>query len=561
MISAFLTKIISMSLMSITAICATLLFKKILSHRLSPKAHLYIWIPIVLNLIIPHSFSSKLSVYNYVPDEKVIPVFFTFNSTMDTSLTTSIHTSSQLSVNPTFIIWITGLILSFVIPIISYYKFKKSLICSDISSASIDNEIKIRFSKIPRVMICKNEISPMILGIFRPIIIIPESVIKNFSDKQLSVVVLHEFVHLKRKDRYVNLLLMICTSLHWFNPLVRYMCKQIRHDLENVCDEITMRSLDKTHQKIYADTILDILEITTIRFINSMSSTMASTKKTLKSRIINICNFPKERLKLIALPCAIIISTTLLSGAVSKKAESAARKISENIEELSDEILPDYINTYTKTTDEDVNLSNEQNDNISDREFDTTTHDIITKNEISIFPADNNVYTDSDSVADLSENNTAVIQNTNTYTNNGITDETSDNQNDTAYPSNTDNVSNKIPTETPPEEPQLSDDIGDKKTKTYTYSSDEAIGRFSTDKYASGFASDNGHIKIDTVGLISSSDSNLSGYFNIYRDGELVGESVRASVSASPNSINFNQTVGSEHDYVFSVHTKTIDEQ
>ncbi|MDD2373034.1 MAG: M56 family metallopeptidase [Syntrophomonadaceae bacterium] len=56
--------------------------------------------------------------------------------------------------------------------------------------------------------------SPMLIGILRPLIIIPDI---NFTEKQLKNILQHEAVHLKRFDVGVKWLTMIAVSLHWLN--------------------------------------------------------------------------------------------------------------------------------------------------------------------------------------------------------------------------------------------------------------------------------------------------------------------------------------------------------
>jgi len=581
MLSYFITKIVSMSLMSACAILATIVFKKLLSHKLSPKAHLYVWLPVILHLIIPHSFSSKMSIYNFVPKPDISMTKFSAESISGFNSSITEASSPQFHFNALFMIWITGAIISFLIPVISYYKFKSKLVSSNrnISEArTISKKCAsvLEIKTVPSLFVCENNVSPMILGVFRPQLIIPSFIFESFTPAQINVIFTHEYIHLKRNDRFINILLMAICTFHWFNPLVRIMCRYIRQDMENVCDEETMAMLDTGCRTIYGETIVDLLEKSSVHFVNSMSSTMAYTVKTLKSRIINLCNFGKKRLRIIALPTAVIISTTFLTGAVAKKADDTAELISESITDITNEIIPS-IQTNIPVSNTDITAVNPTTSNVSENSDSSNEQGLTTT------PAEN-LSSGTDNRIGENQNSESIPSHPNDSF--GEYSDARSEQQSSVSPVNTSNDTSPVKSENtsnPTDNTNL--DISSPKTenngetsannqnavssdnpagnntpsKTHTYSSDESTSVFSSDKDKSGFVADNGHIKIETVGLISSSDSNMSGYFNVYRDGELVGESVRANISASPNSINFNQTVGSEHDYSFSVDSKSID--
>lgn len=70
--------------------------------------------------------------------------------------------------------------------------------------------------------------SPMLMGFFRPAVLLPE----NLPGEALPVTLAHELTHLKRHDLWYKLLLALARSLHWFNPLVWLMCRRAGRDVE-----------------------------------------------------------------------------------------------------------------------------------------------------------------------------------------------------------------------------------------------------------------------------------------------------------------------------------------
>ena len=76
--------------------------------------------------------------------------------------------------------------------------------------------------------------SPMVLGFFRPVLVLPEG---EYSEKELYFILKHELVHVKRGDVYWKLLFMTVNGVHWFNPLIWIMQKEAAMDMELSCDE------------------------------------------------------------------------------------------------------------------------------------------------------------------------------------------------------------------------------------------------------------------------------------------------------------------------------------
>ena len=96
----------------------------------------------------------------------------------------------------------------------------------------------------------------MLIGIVRPYIIIPDI---NFNEKQLKNILLHEIVHLKRFDIAVKWLTMIASSIHWFNPLMYFIKKEINTSCELACDEAVIKNLSPSEKQAYGDTLISVV--------------------------------------------------------------------------------------------------------------------------------------------------------------------------------------------------------------------------------------------------------------------------------------------------------------
>ncbi len=70
------------------------------------------------------------------------------------------------------------------------------------------------------VAICDRIAAPILVGILRPMILLPAVALAGWDPQQLEMVLLHELAHVRRYDNLVNLLQRIVESVLFFHPMV-----------------------------------------------------------------------------------------------------------------------------------------------------------------------------------------------------------------------------------------------------------------------------------------------------------------------------------------------------
>ena len=100
--------------------------------------------------------------------------------------------------------------------------------------------------------------SPCLFGVFRPIILLPASLLEALSDQEWENILLHEFAHLKRWDPLWNAWISVLGCLHWFNPLVWWAAKCLREDRELACDALVLARAGATLRQSYGATLLKL---------------------------------------------------------------------------------------------------------------------------------------------------------------------------------------------------------------------------------------------------------------------------------------------------------------
>ena len=78
-------------------------------------------------------------------------------------------------------------------------------------------------------------------GIRKPVILLPEGATSQLSDDELAAVLMHELVHLERRDNLVVFLQRALTCLLWFYPLTWLIDRKLVEERERACDEEVLR--------------------------------------------------------------------------------------------------------------------------------------------------------------------------------------------------------------------------------------------------------------------------------------------------------------------------------
>ena len=97
---------------------------------------------------------------------------------------------------------------------------------------------------------------PMTAGIWRPVVLVPESA-REWSDDRRRAVIVHELAHIRRKDAVAHAVAWLVCSIWWFHPLAWAAARRMRAESERACDDLVLRA--GTRASSYADHLLDIV--------------------------------------------------------------------------------------------------------------------------------------------------------------------------------------------------------------------------------------------------------------------------------------------------------------
>ncbi|HEX7569530.1 MAG TPA: M56 family metallopeptidase, partial [Verrucomicrobiae bacterium] len=146
-----------------------------------------------------------------------------------------------------------------------------------------------------QVKLTANTMSPAVCGLFRPAILIPQSLAENFSDEQLRAVLLHELIHLRRRDVWLNFLQALLQIFYWWHPLVWLANARIRRVREEAVDDAVMLVL-RDEAETYAPTLLEVAKLALNRPLASLGLVgIMESRHALRQRIERLVDFRPPR--------------------------------------------------------------------------------------------------------------------------------------------------------------------------------------------------------------------------------------------------------------------------
>ncbi len=266
------------------------------------------------------------------------------------------------------VIWLLGSICIFGMHMYGFFHYKievmkEGVLIKDVQInrqvQEISQELGLR-RKITLIYFEKAG-SPMAVGFLHPLLILPD---ETYSSRELYYILKHELVHLKRRDAYFKLLLVIVNALHWLNPIVRIMCRNAVIDLELSCDEAVVKDTDLAGRKEYTQALLSAIHKQCLKK-SSLSTQFYGGKQIMKKRFENILIKTKKKSGISVFICFAVFTTLLgsLTGcsmmdAFSEEAAGSANN-TRSSSELKEGSLKADKNSSSDSENEDSNSENE----------------------------------------------------------------------------------------------------------------------------------------------------------------------------------------------------------
>ena len=188
-------------------------------------------------------------------------------------------------------------------------------------------------TRVPQIKICPLTATPMVLGIFRPVLILPEGMVASLP---LRLMLLHEVAHIRRADNAVRLLALVAGVVHWFNPLVHLMKRAMHTEAELACDAAVLRYAGDDARMAYGQAVVDTARRVHHRAQwSALASALSGEGKNLKRRLAGIIENKRSRRGLAIFFAVLMIGGVLIAGMISYAPRSAPEYANGSAEEVS----------------------------------------------------------------------------------------------------------------------------------------------------------------------------------------------------------------------------------
>jgi beta-lactamase regulating signal transducer with metallopeptidase domain len=131
--------------------------------------------------------------------------------------------------------------------------------------------------------------TPMTIGFWKPIILMPIASVNGLSTQQVEAILLHELSHIRRNDYLVNLMIATIDVVLFFNPFSRLFIRTIKKEREHSCDDLVLQF--EYHPHAYASALLAIEKRRMLKVSLAMAAT-GKNNRMLLDRVKRILNQP-----------------------------------------------------------------------------------------------------------------------------------------------------------------------------------------------------------------------------------------------------------------------------
>ncbi len=119
---------------------------------------------------------------------------------------------------------------------------------------------RLHLRHAPVVAYCSRVAVPALVGLWRPMILLPTVLATGLTLEQLELVILHEMAHVRRWDNAWLLVQRLVESVLFFHPAVWYVSRHMSIERELCCDEMVVGLAIR--RSAYAGSLLRVAELT-----------------------------------------------------------------------------------------------------------------------------------------------------------------------------------------------------------------------------------------------------------------------------------------------------------
>lgn len=175
-------------------------------------------------------------------------------------------------------VWVTGTIALSVVRFRTWRQIRAAVRASSPwTTASLPMPVGVAVRSTPGVM------EPGVVGLWRPVLLVPSGIEDDLTPRQLASVLTHELCHIRRRDNVTAAIHMIAEAVFWFYPVVWWIGSRLVDERERACDQEVLRTC--AEPRTYAEGIVNVCK----RYVESPLACISGVSgSNVKNRIRDI---------------------------------------------------------------------------------------------------------------------------------------------------------------------------------------------------------------------------------------------------------------------------------
>jgi bla regulator protein blaR1 len=194
-------------------------------------------------------------------------------------------------------------------------------------------------------------IEPGVVGLFRPVLLLPEGICERLTPSQMKTILAHEMCHVRRRDNLTAAIHMLVEAVFWFHPLVWWIGRQMIVEREAACDEAVLAQ--SGDREGYAEALLTVCKFYVESPLDSAAGVAGADLKKRIGRIMTPRATHKltaaKKVVLGAIATATVVAPVLIASffATPSRAARQAREADASFQDVSIEAAQPEAMGYT----------------------------------------------------------------------------------------------------------------------------------------------------------------------------------------------------------------------
>jgi uncharacterized protein (TIGR03435 family) len=179
---------------------------------------------------------------------------------------------------------------------------------------------QLRVSRPVRLLVSGLVHAPAVVGLLRPVVLVPAGALAGLPAEQIEALLLHELAHIRRYDYLVNALQNMVEALLFYHPAVWWVSGHVRFERELCCDDVAVAVTGDAEG--YARALAEVGAADHAHY----HAAVAATGGSLANRIARLLGVPRPPSRTPSLAAAAAAATLVAITAIAVVGQTARPK-------------------------------------------------------------------------------------------------------------------------------------------------------------------------------------------------------------------------------------------